>query len=330
MPSVWQQELYFAVRETSSINDVALSEDARYLAVAYGVCVDIWDLKNTTNAAPLAQYKPNSLIHPISFLIWSPGSYRLAICFEAGLVCVITMNMDGGEKFSLAVGFCFESGQGSPRSKVFAAFLREDILAVAMGRDVEIRYFLDSNNDPRWDLKSTLAASTPPMSRYPSVGDIQSIHWFTGDRILISYENHVADLWMFKQSPEGFLTYTHKLTMTLPGIINDVSPAKGTILVAAAGTYQVLVLGSTTAQGIFIPRDPITKYPQTASCARYLSDDVIIGAGTGQLVLWNIDLGNRLQNLPLLDKDGGPTTYHICYPTGNRQPTVQKKILGGL
>ncbi|KAJ3816677.1 hypothetical protein F5880DRAFT_1512448, partial [Lentinula raphanica] len=283
----WIIEQYFTVSEASSINGVVLSKDAHYLAVAYGICVDIWDLKVTTNTAPLAQYKPDSTIHPISFLTWSPESYRLAICYQGGLVCVVAMNVDG-ELSSLAVGFRLESGQAQ-RSRVFAAFLRDDILAVAMGRDVEIRRFFDDGNDPRWDLMSTLTVpSTPSTGIYPPDGDIRSIHLFSNNRILVSCDPDLAQ--------------------------NDVSPARGTILVAAAGTYQVLALGSTTAQGIFIPRDPVTRYPQTASSAKYLSDDLIIGAGIGQLVLWDVNLGNRLQNLLLRDQevDGGPMTYHIC------------------
>ncbi|KAJ3963653.1 WD40-repeat-containing domain protein [Lentinula raphanica] len=311
MPSMWRQELHFTTRDASSITGVALSKDARFLAIAYGVCVDIWDLKNTHNA-PLAQYNPDSMIHPISFLTWSTECHRLAVCFEGGLVCVIALKI-GEELSSLAVGFRLKSGEAQQGNvRVLAAFLRDDILAVAMGEDVEIRCFLEDGSDPRWDLKSKLTPSASCTGNNLPTGNIQSIHSIPEDCILVSYENQAANVWGFEQSVEGFLTCAHKFTTTLPGVINDVSKARGTILVAAAGTYQVLVLGSTTAQSIFIPHDPITGYPQTISCARYVSEDVIIGAGTSQLILWNAELGNRLQNLPIQNQEGGPVTHHIC------------------
>ncbi|KAJ3963799.1 hypothetical protein EV361DRAFT_874540, partial [Lentinula raphanica] len=300
------EALHFTTRDASSITGVALSKDARFLAIAYGVCVDIWDLKNTDDTAPLAQYSPDSMIRPISFLTWSTECHRLAVCFEGGLVCVIAMKIGSPKLSSLAVGFRLTFGEGHEGNlRVFAAFLREDILAVAMGKDVEIRCYLEDDNDPRWDLKSQLSSSAHSTGKSLPTGNIQSIHSFSQNRILVSYENQVANIWRFEQSAEGFLR--HESTTTLPGVI-----AKGTVLVAAAGTYQVVLLGSTTAGSIFIPHDPITGYPQTISCARYLSDDLIIGAGTSQLVLWNADLGNRLQNLSIQDQDGGPLTHHIC------------------
>ncbi|KAJ3717798.1 WD40-repeat-containing domain protein [Lentinula raphanica] len=307
MPSKWLQERHLTVREGSSIDHIALSRDAHYLAVAYGTCVDIWDIKNTTNTAPLAHYKPDVEIRPISFLVWSLESHRLAVCFEGGLVCVIAMNVGAGVS-SLVVGFRI-SGQVQ-QSRVFSAFLRENVLAVVTGKNVEIRCFLDNDGDPRWDLfKSLPAAASSTTFSTSSVGDIQSIHSFAQDRILVSYDNGIAHLWRFERSDEVSFTYSHEATMSLPGVINDVCPTKGAILVAAAGTYQVLHLGSTSAQSIFIPRDPITNYPQNVGCARYLSDDLIIGAGAGQLILWNADLGNRLQNLRIHD---APATHHMC------------------
>ncbi|KAJ3754456.1 hypothetical protein EV360DRAFT_73689 [Lentinula raphanica] len=264
MPSKWCQQAQFTVRGTSPINGIALSEDAHYLAIAYGICVDIWDIKNSTTTTPLAQYSPDLEDRPISFLTWSPGGHRLAVCFEGGLTAIFI-------------------GGGFP-------VLRPTTTLPTMGKEIEIRYYLDDHDDPRWDvLKSLPTSSFAPTGS--GTGDIQSIHSFTQNRMLVSYENGITDfqqthidwerLWRFEQSNEKFLTYMHEATMTLPGVINDVSP-KGTVLVAVAGTYQVLLLGSTTAQNIFVPRDPKTGYPQSISCARYLSDDLIIGAGAGQ------------------------------------------------
>ncbi|KAJ3847268.1 hypothetical protein EV368DRAFT_87921 [Lentinula lateritia] len=180
-----------------------------------------------------------------------------------------------------------------------------DLLAVAMGKVVEIRSRRDRNdssNNPHWELLKTLPA--PPIGRYLPIGAIVSIHAMSRDRILISYENGVAvreSLWTIVHS--DVLDFEHEDTMLIPGVINDVCPGKGTVLVTVAGTYQIFVLGSETAQNIFVPCDPLSKTPQTVSCTKFISEDLVIGAGVGQLVLWNAALGNRLQNLVFCNQD---------------------------
>lgn len=96
---------------------------------------------------------------------------------------------------------------------------------------------------------------------------------------------------------------------------NDVCPGKGTVLVTVAGTYQIFVLGSETAQNIFVPCDPLSKTPQTVSCTKFISEDLVIGAGVGQLVLWNAELGNRLQNLVFCNQ--GEVLFHHCTTSYN-------------
>ncbi|KAJ3910814.1 WD40-repeat-containing domain protein, partial [Lentinula edodes] len=286
MRSEWQEKGHITLPDAHTIVGLALSRDTRYLAVAYDIRVDIWDVKSTIKTVPLARYDSESKDDRVCTIAWSPESSRLTVSYLGGLVYVITMNDDS----SLVAGF-YHSAK-APNRRAMSVFLHKDLLAVALGKVVEIRIHL-SNDTYHWGLLKTLPDT--PIDKYLPIGDIQSIHAMTQNHILLSYENGVASIWNVGQLNP--LTFHHETTMFLPGVINDICPAKGTILVTATGTYQIFLLGSQTVQSIFIPRDPQTKHPQAVSCAKFLSDDVIIGAGVGQLILWNADLGNRLQNL---------------------------------
>ncbi|KAJ3805267.1 hypothetical protein F5876DRAFT_81966 [Lentinula aff. lateritia] len=296
MRSEWREVEHITYPNARTrILGVVLSRDAHYLAVAQDTCIDIWNVKVNMNTKPLVQY--NSKENRISSIAWSQRSPRLVISYEGGLVYVITMK----ERSSSIEGFHHSSGQ-TQQTRTFSVFLHKDLLAVAMGKVVEIRSRRDRNdssNNPHWELLKTLPA--PPIGRYLPIGAIVSIHAMSRDRILISYENGVAVLWTIVHS--DVLDFEHEDTMLIPGVINDVCPGKGTVLVTVAGTYQIFVLGSETAQNIFVPCDPLSKTPQTVSCTKFISEDLVIGAGVGQLVLWNAALGNRLQNLVFCNQD---------------------------
>lgn len=63
------------------------------------------------------------------------------------------------------------------------------------------------------------------------------------------------------------------------------------------GTYQLFHLGSRELFCRFFPRAPNTRTSQPVSHAKFISENVVVGGGVGQLVLWNIDTEARLQNL---------------------------------
>ncbi|KAJ3898753.1 hypothetical protein F5879DRAFT_926799 [Lentinula edodes] len=288
------------------LRGLALSMDFRYLAIPYGTCVDIYDLKSNVNK-PLARYSgPKE--RKISVIAWSSELPRLVMSFEGGSAYIVTMN----ERSSTIAGF-HHSGQHE-RAKVPAAFLDKDLIAIAMENIVEIRNcVIDDDHRPHWELLQTLPQ---PIQEGKSlaVGDIHSIH-VVGHQVLLAYDNGTTIIWSRRQQSQSHeLTFQYEDTILLPGIMsrNDVCPKKRTILVTAPGTYQVFSIGSKTAQNIFIPRDPLERTPQAVSSAKFLSDDLIIGAGVGQLVLWDADLGNRLQNLIFRNQDPAVTAFHIC------------------
>ncbi|KAJ3870772.1 hypothetical protein F5051DRAFT_447141 [Lentinula edodes] len=300
MLSKWREahEITVTDRQTSIIG-VEFSVDARYLVVAYATRADIWDLKRTNSSHPLVRYDSPSSEKQICYIAWSQSCPQLVICIEGGSVYVITMH----ERSSAIEGFHHSGRQ--QEGKVSAVFLRENLLAVSMGNTVEIRTHVGDDR-PRWELLKYVPI--PPIEhRYLTASNslnLQSIHVIGEDSLLLSYESGAAILWSFSP-PTEFLEFffKHKDTFFLPGLVNDVCWKTRSVLVTASGTYQVFLLGSATAQRIFVPCDPLLKTPQAVSCAKYLSEDLIIGTGVGQLVLWNADLGNRLQNLVFRDKD---------------------------
>lgn len=63
------------------------------------------------------------------------------------------------------------------------------------------------------------------------------------------------------------------------------------------GTYKVLRFGTEDPPRVFIPRTRETAAAQPVSVSRFISNDMIIGGGVGQIVLWNCETNNHLQNL---------------------------------
>ncbi|KAJ3885225.1 hypothetical protein GG344DRAFT_70723 [Lentinula edodes] len=288
---MWQEYHHITMTEPQfSIIGLALSMDSRYLAVPYGICVDIYDLESNVNN-PLAQYSgPNE--RKVSFIAWSSELPRLVMSFEGGSMYIVTMN----EQSSTIAGF-HHSGRHE-RAKV-PAWRYESVLMtmiiVLIGNSCKHLHNPSKKESP---LQLVI------YSQYMYLDTGSCLHMKMGLRII----------WNFHQSQSPELTIRYEDMILLPGIMsrNDVCSRRGTILVTAPGTYQVFSIESKTAQNIFIPRDPLERTPQAVTSARFLSDDLILGVGVGQLVLWNADLGNRLQNLVFRNQDTAVTASHIC------------------
>lgn len=86
---------------------------------------------------------------------------------------------------------------------------------------------------------------------------------------------------------------------------DDVWADKNILLVTDrnAGKFKLLSLGSLEPSRTFTPRNVSSQATEPVSSARFLSEDMIIGAGVGQIILWNIEaeVHNRLQNLVFRD-----------------------------
>ncbi|KAJ3873650.1 hypothetical protein F5051DRAFT_431997 [Lentinula edodes] len=285
MPSEWRETDRITIGDCSSahtpIIDVALSWNARYLAVGYGLKADVWDLKNAVSTTPHSTYTSKS--HRITSLGWAPESPRLVISHEGGSVHVITINED----YAKVEIFLHSHGSSiSGRSQaVVAVFLKPDVLLVAMDQE-----------SPVWN-KIGVLPSPPIQGEIMEDVDVQSVHSFGQDKVLVSYKNGVAVSWNLP-SLDPFVP-SFGLTAKISGIINDVCPEKGTLLVTdfQQGTYKVLRFGTEDLPRVFIPRTRETAAAQPVSVSRFVSNDMIIGGGVGQIILWSCETNNRLQNL---------------------------------
>ncbi|KAJ3902383.1 hypothetical protein F5879DRAFT_991088 [Lentinula edodes] len=307
MLSKWRETREITVTDDhTSILGIEFSVNARYLAVAYATRTDIWDLKQTNSSRPLARYDSPSSEKEICHIAWSQECPQLVICLEGGSVYVITMH----ERSSAILGFHHSGRQ--QEGKVSAVFLRENLLAVSMGNTVEIRSYA-GNDCPCWELLK-LVPIPPIEHRYPNSSlNLQSIHVIGRDLLLLSYESGAAILWSFLPTESLEFSFKYEDTFFLPGIVNDVCSKTRSILVTAPGTYQVFFLGSTIAQRILIPCDPLLKTPQAVSCAKYISEDLIIGTGVGH------NPGQFLSSLAL------PTELNLRQTLRSLAPSVPEK-----
>lgn len=153
MPSEWRETDRITIGDCSSahmpIIDVALSWDARYLVVGYGLKADVWDLKNAVSTTPHSTYTSKS--HRITSLGWAPESPRLVISHEGGSVHVITINEDYA-KVEIFLHSHGSSISGLSQA-VVAVFLKPDVLLVAMGKVVDVRCRIQRGPSVAYDVQ---------------------------------------------------------------------------------------------------------------------------------------------------------------------------------
>ncbi|KAF9060849.1 hypothetical protein BDP27DRAFT_1370178 [Rhodocollybia butyracea] len=157
----WQEIDHVLVK--GFIINVALSSNAEYLAAAHGLGVDIWHL----NGGMLG-------------VTWAPQVPRMVLTYQGGLVNVVTI----GERSAQCEGFllCGQAGRA-----VYAVFLDNDLLVVAMGSFVEIRRFTEDLNGRRWERVGSLPK--PPVDY---VDECQSIHMLAKDYFLVTYKGGIV------------------------------------------------------------------------------------------------------------------------------------------
>lgn len=115
----------------SPIVGIAFSADGHYLAAGHGLGVDVWSLESGALSTTHNTYNGRSRI---SSLLWCYEYPRLVTTHEGGLVHILTFDEDK----TPVNGF---HHSGPPYPSTHAAFLHKDLLAVSMGKIVELRHF---------------------------------------------------------------------------------------------------------------------------------------------------------------------------------------------
>ncbi|KAJ3871105.1 hypothetical protein F5051DRAFT_446628 [Lentinula edodes] len=311
MPLEWSETQHVTIAgcsiSRSLIVGVDFSADGHYLAVGHGLGVDVWSLETGALSTTHNTYNGPSRILS---LLWCFEYPRLVTIHEGGLVHVLTFNEDK----TPANGF-HHSGPSYPSAH--AAFLHKDLLAVSMGKIVELRHFqidVDKGTSVYCWVRLGDLPKPPTIEGEITVESvIQSIHMLSQNRILVSYKDGVALSWVItKLQP---LECRLESWMRIPGNLDDVWADKNILLVTDRneGKFKLLSLGSVEPSRTFTPRNRSSQATEPVSSARFLSGDMIIGAGVGQIIVWNIEveIHNRLQNLVFRDTSG-LITQSLC------------------
>ncbi|KAF5379282.1 hypothetical protein D9757_005319 [Collybiopsis confluens] len=277
-----------ASSQNSPIINISLSNNAQFLAIGYGKQVDIWDLRTAMPTSPRSIYE--SSVNPITAFAWSPNGTRLALGYQSGIVYVISLY----KKSAPLEGF--PTGISDIRGGIVAAlFLGEDVLAIATCDTAEIR-FLDQGSAGERSWKPIGSLPKPPIiqGEHPQGFQIKSMHTVAQGRLLIHYGDGVA--------------------------VNDICLENELVLLTdqLSGTYTLVHLGTGKIHCQFYPRDFHTQESQPVSMAKFISSEVIISGGVGQLVLWSIENRSRLQNL-IYRNQGKACTFHKATSNGKRK-----------
>ncbi|KAJ3885157.1 hypothetical protein GG344DRAFT_70780 [Lentinula edodes] len=290
MPLEWSETQHVTIAgcsiSRSLIVGVDFSADGHYLAVGHGLGVDVWSLETGALSTTHNTYNGPSRILS---LLWCFEYPRLVTIHEGGLVHVLTFNEDK----TPANGF-HHSGPSYPSAH--AAFLHKDLLAVSMGKIVELRHFQIGlfkmlTRAHRFIVGTVSLYRTRMVLHYPGSSPNYSL--------LNAGLSHGCEYLEIFHAPSS----------------DDVWADKNILLVTDRneGKFKLLSLGSVEPSRTFTPRNRSSQATEPVSSARFLSGDMIIGAGVGQIIVWNIEveIHNRLQNLVFRDTSG-LITQSLC------------------
>ncbi|KAJ3806609.1 hypothetical protein F5876DRAFT_80522 [Lentinula aff. lateritia] len=276
-----QIKLPYFNAQTDAVVALDFSFDAHYLAVVYSNGADIWDL-DKTSTIPISTTHGRRVTGRIRSLAWFPTWHCLILAHDSGVVYVVTFGIN-----SVMAAGVYEPG--FHQNVVSIAVLSDNLFAVAFTKTVQIRYKRPGSQDSLegdWALLGCL--KSPPVIQGLNISSltIDSIHTIKDQRLLVSYGKMI--------------------------IVTDVS-SNNSYLISdnAAGSYQLFSLLYSSSV-TFIPCYPGTDMAQQISAAKFLSRDLIIGGGNGQLVLWNTE-ASGLQNLKVdIDKQFDALIEKFC------------------
>ncbi|KAJ3793440.1 WD40-repeat-containing domain protein [Lentinula aff. detonsa] len=294
MPSVWREvkTLIFAnASHPNALVDVLLSPSADYLAVACGHDVEIWDLKRELPNPDNPQSKFSNQYLRVQKMSWCPSTTKLAIGYDEGSVSVL----------SLHDGVVLMEGFGCAASPVDSVsgltWLSPTLLAVSTRSTVEIWRFVSDDGQRLWS--SCGAIPDPPIiPGQPQMPLISTMHALADHQLMVQYADSGGRTVIWNLSFDPFLARLLILPWKLQHRINDVSISTRHALYTDhdTGTYGLLKIDSQQPAMQCYPQALESRAPQLVSCVKFISKDLLIGGGVGQLILWNHSL-RRLQNL---------------------------------
>ncbi|KAJ3791382.1 hypothetical protein GGU11DRAFT_761645, partial [Lentinula aff. detonsa] len=138
----------------------------------------------------------------------------------------------------------------------------------------------------------------PIIPGQPQTPLILTMHALANHEIMVQYADGNGRTVIWNLAFDPFLARLSILPWKLQHKINDVSTGTSHALYTdhGSGTYGLLKIDSQQPPAQFYPQALESRAPQLVSCVKFVSKDLIIGGGVGQLILWNHSL-RRLQNL---------------------------------
>ncbi|KAJ3963854.1 hypothetical protein EV361DRAFT_943216 [Lentinula raphanica] len=183
MTLVWTEDitLQFPRNLTNghNIEHLALSHDARYIAIGYDKGVDVWDTRSTLNVRePAYHFRGSTRIHSVK---WLPDRSTLIHTHAGARVYIATIS---------AAGFATSGFRksGAQDAAVMAAVIAEGLIAIAYSHTIEIRRHFPSALEPlKWHALGELPS--PPALNGQIQGPVlvKSVHSLRSNRLIVSY-----------------------------------------------------------------------------------------------------------------------------------------------
>ncbi|KAK7434763.1 hypothetical protein VKT23_020041 [Stygiomarasmius scandens] len=307
---------------SKGITAMTFSGDGRFLAVAYGRRIDIWDVRGDARVP----FETNTASADALCLTWFRNQYSLLSGHADGGVYHTEMTANG----PMCNGF---RHQGHHQPVTAMALLNDVFLAVATNDRVQIWEF--EPGEQSWNLLNHLPPPPPVGHASPTNAQVsQSLYWLNEQELLVSYE----DVAVIRYQIENFhpLQVNIVSANSMGGII-DVCFATKNILTreSHSNTFKLYTYNDALSPQLvttFTPQSRVLNRSLPVSDAIFCTTDTVIGSSTGRLFLWDLS-GSRIATLVVPDASQGLVRtiacgYDYALQCGRMATTVERKLAG--
>ncbi|THU84874.1 WD40 repeat-like protein [Dendrothele bispora CBS 962.96] len=258
---------------SKGVTAMAFSGDGRFLAVATGRNIEIWDTRSDSTDA----LQQNRATHNICSLSWFRNEYSLISGHDAGRIYHTKLTNEGPESSG--------TRQKGHHSAITAlSFLNDRYLAAATDGRVQIWEFKQAMDNHTWDLLGYLPPPPSIGKTAPVKADVsQSLFWLDNQELLVSYEN--VALICYKVRSFHPLETDLKGANAMAGIVTDVCLTTRNILVtdSSTSTFKMYSYNYTDVIAFqlcttFIPQSRVLNKRLRVSKASFCTTDSVIGA----------------------------------------------------